>query len=390
MQNKYIRLMTVTSILALGMGGLTACGDNTAAEGGEQSTQQMPAAEVSVYAVQPQSIELSNILPGRVAAYKTAEIRPQVSGIVQKRLFEQGAEVTEGQVLYQIDPAPFEAERKIAEAAVKRAEATLTRTRVQAKRLKPLIAAEAISGQAYDDAVAEQRQAEADILEARATLERKELDLKFAAIDSPINGRIDQAIKTEGALVTTTDTNPMATVQQINQVFVDVKQPASRLEHVRQAVADGHDNQGAEVTILSSDNKPYDVKGKLLFSGISVDPTTGEVLTRVLVPNENYALLPGMYVQAELPLKKIDNALMVPQQTVKHTPDGKAHIIVVDDAGNATTTDVTVGEIQNGWYIVTSGLKAGDKVVVEGQDRVMPQVPVKPVEWKNPAAKAVQ
>ena len=390
MQNKFIRLMGVTSLLALSLGTVTACDDKTAAQAAGQETQQAPAVEVSVYTVAPRTIELSNILPGRVTAFKTAEIRPQVSGIVQKRLFEQGTEVTEGQVLYQIDPAPFEAERKIAAAAVKRAEAVLTRTRAQTKRLKSLIDVEAISGQTYDDAVAEQQQAEASVSEARATLERKELDLKFAAISSPINGKIDQAVKTEGALVTTADTNPMATVQQIDKVFVDVKQPASRLEQIREAIAAGQDNQGTDITILSSDGKPYDAKGNLLFSGVSVDPTTGEVLSRVLVPNEKHVLLPGMYVQAELPLKKVADAMMVPQQSVKRTPDGKAQISISDEAGKVSTLDVAVGELNNGWYVITSGLKGGEKVFVEGQDRIMPNATVKPIEWKNPAEKAVQ
>lgn len=388
MRKTFIRLITVTSVIALCAIPLVACKDEGQAS--QEAAAEYPPVQVSVYKVEPQNVELSDVFPGRVTAFRTAEIRPQVSGIVQKRLFEQGTEVTEGQILYQIDPAPFEADRKTAAAAVKRAEATLTRARTQSKRLKPLIDADAISGQTYDDAVAAEQQAEADLSHARATLERRALDVKFAAIDSPISGRIDQAVTTEGALVAAGDTNPMATVQQIDQVFVDVKQPAARLEQIREAVAAGQDNQGADVTILSGDDKPYDVKGKLLFSGVSVDPSTGEVLTRVLVPNEERILLPGMYVQAELPLKKVDSAFMVPQQAVKRSPEGKAQLYVTDDAGAVTTINVVTGEIHNGWYVISSGLKGGENVIIEGQDRIMPEMPVQPMPWQKPGEASVE
>ena len=265
----------------------------------EHSTEmQNPSIEVSVYQVEPQAVEIKDILPGRVAgAYRTAEIRPQVSGIVQKRLFEQGSEVKVGQILFQINPAPFEAEEKSAKAALARAEAALERSRTQVKRLKPLVEADAISRQSYDDAVANEHQAIADVSAARASLERRKLDVSFAGISSPIAGRVDQAILTEGALANVGVTSPMAVVQQIDQVFVDVRQPASRLEKIREAALSGNEDKCGKVDILSSEGKPYDVKGKLLFSGVSVDPATGDVLVRVLVPNPKRLLLPGMYVQ---------------------------------------------------------------------------------------------
>lgn len=383
MSLKNHRLLTSFVALMVCVPLLTGCKDDAAQSQDAGYSQQ--AAEVTVYAVQQQEVELTDVLPGRVAAFMTAEIRPQVSGIVQKRLFEQGTEVQAGQILYQIDPSPFEADRKTAEAAVKYAEATLSRAQAQAKRLKSLVDSDAISAQAYDDIVAERLQADANLTQARATLERRALDVKFAAITSPISGRIDQAVITEGALATAGETNPMATVQQIDQVFVDVRQPASRLEKIREAASLGQDNQGADVRILSGDGKPFNVQGKLLFSGVSVDPTTGEVLSRVLVPNKDRILLPGMYVQAELPLKKIADSFLVPQQSVKRSTDGKAQLYVVAADGKVAIIDVEVGQVKDGMYVVQSGLKGGENIIVEGHDKVMPEATVKTVPWGNKA-----
>jgi multidrug efflux system membrane fusion protein len=380
MKNRFL----LSAFLVTAALSLSACKkDGEGAQGGPGGG--MPQAEVTVLKTEPKDIELSDVLPGRVAAFRTAEIRPQVSGIIKQRLFEQGTEVTQGQVLFQIDPAPFEADRKAAEAAVKRAQATLTRASAQAGRYKELVAADAISKQAYDDALATELEAQADVIEAKATLDRRTLDLKFASVDAPIPGRIDQAIVTEGALVSPTDTNAMAVVQQIDQVFVDVRQPASRLQAVRDAAMKAESNPSAHIDILSEDGKEMSDKGQLLFSGVSVDPETGEVLTRVQVPNENRVLLPGMYVQARLPLKKIDQAIMVPQQSVKHLPNGQAVVSIVEDGGKWKEVQVKTGGIQNGMYVIETGLKGGENVVVEGLDKLMPDAPVKTVPWKDPS-----
>ncbi|WP_256574617.1 efflux RND transporter periplasmic adaptor subunit [Pseudomonas sp. PA15(2017)] len=231
----------------------------------------------------PQTLNVSEDLPGRVAALRTAEIRPQVSGIVQLRLFEQGADVEDGAALFQIDAAPFKAEVQTAAAALKRAQAVLARARVQAERLQPLVSAEAVSQQVYDDAASQREQAAAEVAQAEAVLARKRLDLRFATVSAPIAGRVDQAQVSEGALVSTTDTTPMATVQQIDQVYVDVRESATSLERWRHALgsqlAPGAD--GVPVQVLDSSGKAYGLSGKILFSGISVDASTGNVLLRV-------------------------------------------------------------------------------------------------------------
>ncbi len=356
---------------------LCGCSDEHAVE------MQMPPPEVTVYTAEPGAVEIKDLLPGRVVAYRTAEIRPQVSGIVQKRLFEQGSEVKEGQVLFQLNAAPFKAEENSARAALARAEATIERARTQAERLKPLIDVDAISRQSYDDAVSAQRQAEADVMAARAALERRQLDVAFAAISSPISGRVDQAIMTEGALATAAESSPMAIVHQIDPVFIDVRQPAARLDKIREAIASGNGDETGEVDIFLSSGTPYPVKGRLLFSGISVDLATGDILVRVVVPNPDRLLLPGLYVQAALPRIRAKNAITVPQQAVAHMPGGDAQVMVVDPAGKVTPLSVKTGDIHDGCYVILSGLKGGENVIVEGQDRVMPDAPVKATPWRS-------
>lgn len=262
-----------------------------------------PAPQVSVLTVAPSRLELTDDLPGRVAALRVAEIRPQVSGIVLRRSFEQGSEVAAGQPLFQIDPAPFKSEVDMAAAALQRTTVGLERARVQVARLQPLLKADAVSRQVYDDAVFQRDQAVADVAQARATLARRELDLKFATVEAPIPGRIDQALVTEGALVGGSDGNPMARIQQIDQVYVDVRQPASSLAPLRKAMAlrKADSRDGLPVAILRGDGEPYEATGRVLFSGISVDPGTGDVLLRILVDNPRRDLLPGMFVRARVP-----------------------------------------------------------------------------------------
>jgi len=367
-------LLAIVSALAL-----TACS-------GDAPPPAPPPPEVSVVRVTPGQISVADELPGRVVAFRVAEIRPQVNGVIQRRLFEQGSEVKAGQPLFQINPAPFSADAGSAAAAVQRAQAALNRARLQEQRLAPLARADAISGQAYDDAVAARDQAAADLAQSRADLTRRQVDLGFATVRSPIAGRIDQAVSTEGALASTASEQPLATVQQIDRVYVDVRQPAARLETLREAARAGMADQGAPVEILSSDGRVYPVKGRLLFSGISVDPGTGEVIARVEVPNADRALLPGMFVRARLPRLVMPNALSVPEQAVQRDPSGKASVNVVGKDGKVVARPIQTGDTRNGVVVVTSGLQAGETVIVEGQDRVQPGAQVKPVPWRNPAA----
>lgn len=353
------------------LGGIAALLTMLAACEQAETEETPPIPQVTTLDVTLSSLDVTEDLPGRVAPVRMAEIRPQVSGIVQQRLFEQGGEVREGQALFRINPAPFMTERDTAVAALQRAKAVLTRTQLQAERLEPLVKADAISRQVYDDAVSQRDQAAADVSQARATLERKKLDLKYATVDAPIAGRIDQALVTEGALVSSSESSPMARIQQIDKVYVDVRRPASSLETIQQAVGrqTANGQSGLPVTLLSSNGTPYETKGRILFSGINVDAGTGDVLLRVLVDNPKRQLLPGMFVRARIPLAHYANAISLPQQAVIHT-SGKTQVWTLDTNNKVQLKSVVVGELINRNYRIVSGLKKGQRVVVEGIERL--------------------
>lgn len=345
--------------------------------------QEAPAPpQVSVLTLTGRELVISEDLPARVAALRSADIRAQISGIVQRRLFEQGAEISAGTVLFQINPAPFKADVDSAAAALQRAEAVLARARIQIDRLKPLLRTDAISRQTYDDAISQRDQAAADVAQARATLARHQLNLQFASVEAPIAGRIDQALVSEGALVSPTDTTPMARIQQIDQVYVDVRQPASVLESLRQQA--GSTAPELAVEILGSNGTPLGMQGRILFSGIEVDAGTGDVLLRVLVDNPERRLLPGLYVQARIPRARYANALTVPQQAVVRT-SGQSSVWVVDGQGQAQLVPVNTAELVNNQYRIASGLSAGQQVVIEGIDRLTPGVQVIASPWQPPA-----
>ncbi len=345
--------------------------------------QEAPAPpQVSVLTLTGRELVISEDLPARVAALRSADIRAQISGIVQRRLFEQGAEISAGTVLFQINPAPFKADVDSAAAALQRAEAVLARARIQIDRLKPLLRTDAISRQTYDDAISQRDQAAADVAQARATLARHQLNLQFASLEAPIDGRIDQALVSEGALVSPTDATPMARIQQIDQVYVDVRQPASVLESLRQQA--GSTAPELAVEILGSNGTPLGMQGRILFSGIEVDAGTGDVLLRVLVDNPERRLLPGLYVQARIPRARYANALTVPQQAVVRT-SGQTSVWVVDGQGQAQLVPVNTAELVNNQYRIASGLSAGQQVVIEGIDRLTPGGQVTASPWQPPA-----
>lgn len=360
---------------------------------GEALSPPPEASLVSTTRVVMSPVRLEDELPGRVAAMRSAEIRPQVGGIVQKRLFEQGAEVREGQPLFQINPAPFKAEVDSADAALKRALTALERARLQVERLEPLVEADAVSRQLYDDAVSQRNQAAADVDQARATLARRQLDLGFATIRAPISGRIGEEMVTEGALVSTTDTAPMARVQQIDQVYVDVRQPASMLETLRKS-AGRPSAADCRAVILDAQGKPYPVKGEILFSGINVDAGTGDVVLRIRVENTGRHLLPGMYVRARVPQGGgTTEGILAPQQAIVRAGDGLSRVWLIDADGKARQHAVQLGKVVDGHYLVSSGLKAGDKLVVEGLDRLKDGDGVTEQAWQGalpPASQAAR
>lgn len=350
----------------------------------------LPPTQVSATTMTTTRLELTEDLPGRVAAVRVAEIRPQVSGIVQRRLFEQGTEVRAGQPLFQINPAPFRADADTAAAILQRTEAALARAQVQTARLQPLVEAEAISRQVYDDAASQRDQAAADVAQARAVLARRQLDLKFATVEAPISGRIDQALVTEGALVNSGDSNPMARVQQIDQVYVDVRRPAASLEALREALTTHktRPGNGLPVVVLRSNGEPYAAKGRILFSGINVDAGTGDVLLRVLVDNPQRELLPGMFVRARVPHASYADALTIPQQAVVRV-GGQPQVWTLDANGHAHLNSVELGELADRRYRIRAGLSAGQKIVVEGMERLSDNARVIAQDWKTPDSAVV-
>lgn len=350
----------------------------TACSRPEPTVEAVP--RVSVVTVGPQVVQRDDELPGRVAAVRTAQIRAQVGGIVQRRMFEQGAEVHAGQPLFQIDPAAFRADVDSALAALQRSEAALGRSRVQSQRLQALAAAQAVSQQHRDDASAEHEQARAAVNEARAILARRQLDLRYATVSAPIDGRIDQALVTEGALVGVADAEPMAVVQQIDQVYVDVRQPASQLQSLQRSAVDGE----LPVTIIGAAGTPLPERGRLLFSGVNVDARTGDVILRILVDNPERQLLPGMYVRARVPRGAPASALLLPQQAVLRSAGGQAYAWVIAADGKAVIRTLELDGSVNRQWLVRHGLKAGEKVVVEGQERLQEGVLVDPRDWQAP------
>lgn len=368
MNHSGLRLVALSTMVALPLAGCT--------------TKSQPAApteiEVLTTTVMPEQVLLADELPGRVVAWRTAEIRPQVGGIVRRQLFEQGALVRAGQPLFQIDPATFRADADISSASLAKASASYRRAREQADRLLPLVKADAISRQSYADAVAARDQAAAEVAEARATLRRRRLDLGFSRLTAPISGRIGAANVTEGALILAGDATPLATVQQIDKVYIDIRQPAERYAALRSSPA-----ASGDVEIVTGSGEIHPAKGRILFSGVAVDAGTGDALVRVAVDNRDERLLPGMFVRARLPRSIMPAALTVPQQAVARDSGGAASVSIVDRHGRVRARAVNPGGLVGGRYVILSGLKGGDRVIVEGQDRVRPGTPVKALPWQK-------
>lgn len=366
---------------------LAACGQKA-----EQGMQGMKVP-VSVVQIQPQPAAVNTELPGRVAAIEDAEIRARVNGIVQGIEFEQGGHVKAGQLLFTIDPAPYQAARDQAAAQLKNTQAAALTASLQARRYGALIKQHAISQQDYDNAVAQSRQADAAVAAAKAALEAANINLGYTKVTSPIDGQIGRSDVTVGALVSATSATLLATVHRFNEVYVDVTQPVAQIAALRQQVAEGvvkPDAQGnTRADILLENGSTYRHAGKLLFSGIAVDPGTGQVNLRALFPNPEQILLPGLYVRVRLTQGVDPKALIVPAQAVQRTADGKNTIVLVKD-GKAVYTPVQLGPQSGTGYIVYEGVQAGDQLVVEGFQKIRPGAPVQPMPWKagEPASPA--
>ncbi|MDK1492423.1 efflux RND transporter periplasmic adaptor subunit [Sinorhizobium sp. 7-81] len=355
----------------------------------QQAAPAFPPAAVAVYTTVAEALPITNELPGRITATRIAEVRPRVSGIVVERVFEQGTIVKEGDVLYRIDPAPFQVKVDSAEATLKRAQAVADQAKRTADRQSRLKEAQFAAVQQFDDAIAALAQAEADVGIAEAGLAEAKLNLQYANVTAPISGRIGRALITEGALVSANDTQNLATIQQLDPIYADFTQSATDLIRLRKALKDGQmmssDNE-AEVQLILDDGTPYSLKGKLLFSEAAVDATTGQVTLRGEFPNPNNDLLPGMYVRVQIQQGLEKNAITVPQQAVQRNNAGQSQVYVLNADKKVEFRNVTLGRTVGERWQVTAGLKPGEKVIVEGFQKTAPGAPVEPTEW-DPNAK---
>ncbi len=366
---------------------LSACGS-----GGESQQQQAAPQgppQVGFVTVQPQPVTLTTELPGRTAPYETSDVRPQVNGLILARLFQEGDYVRQGQPLYRVDPAPYQAAVASARAALARAQASIASTRNLARRYGELVKINAISRQEYENAVTGAQQAEADIAAQRAALQQAQIDLSRTTIRAPISGRIGRSVFTTGALVSAAQANALATIQRLDPIYVDIQQSSADLLKLRQQVIDGDLSRGgnaARVRLKLEDGSIYPIEGTLKFADVTVDPATGTQAIRAVFANPRSLLLPGMYVRAELVEGTKSNGILVPQRAVTRDPKGAATVLVIGADGKLAPrplkTERTVGD----QWLVTGGLNPGDKIVVEGAQMLQPGTPVKGYQWKPQAA----
>ena len=347
--------------------------------------------EVGVITLQPQAVTLTTELSGRTAPWQVAEVRPQVTGIIQKRLFTEGAEVKAGQILFQIDPASYQASLSSAKAILARAEANLLPAKLKAGRYQELLASKAVSQQDYDEAQAAVKQAEAEVAAAQAAVENARINVQYTSITAPISGRIGRSVVTAGALVTANQEAALATIQQLDPIFVDVTRSSSEsLQLKRQLAAKTlrTDASGAaRVKLLLEDGTPYPLPGALKFTEVSVDAGTGSVTLRTLFPNPEQLLLPGMFVRAILEEGSNDSALLVPQRGVTRNPAGSPMVFVVGAEEKVEARPIKASRTIGDSWLVEDGLKAGDRVILEGIQRARPGTVVKAVPFGSaPAA----
>ncbi|MBV7535640.1 efflux RND transporter periplasmic adaptor subunit [Duganella sp. sic0402] len=356
---------------------LAGCSKSTS-----EAPQQQQVAEVGVFKVAQAPLNITTELPGRTSAYQVAEVRPQVSGLIQKRLFVEGADVKAGVPLYQIDPATYQAAYNSAKAALAKAKANLLTAAPKVQRYKELVAIEGVSKQDYDDAVAAHEQAKADVESANAALEQAKINLDYTHVDAPISGRISRSAVTPGALVTANQTTALTTVQQLDPIYVDVTQSSEDMLRLKREVESGSlkkDGGQAKVTLLLSDGSKYAEAGKLQFSDVTVDPGTGNVTLRALFPNPKHDLLPGMFVRAVVESGVDEKAIAVPQQGVTRNPKGEATAMVINKEGKVEQRTLVTSNTLGDKWLVKSGLADGDLLIVEGLQKVKPGAPAKPM-----------
>ena len=382
----------VISLSLIAALGLAACSDKKEDQQKAQAAAQAKPPEVGVVTVELQNVPLISELPGRLEASRIAQVRARAAGIVQKRLFQEGSDVKAGQALFQIDNTPYKANLQSAQATLAQAEANLAQAAATARRYKPLVEANAISKQEYDTAIANEKAALAQVAAGKAAVTNANVNLGYASVTAPISGRIGRALVTEGALVGQGDATQLATIQQVNPLYVNVTQSASDIMRMREAVTSGKlakvGENGVKIHVHLDDGKEYPLPGKLLFTDLSVDPSTGQVSVRAELPNPEGILLPGTYVRVRLEQAQVDNAALIPQQAVTRNEKGNFVMVVAED-GSVAPRPVQISQSQGTNWIVTSGLKTGEKIMVDGLIKVgMGAKKVTPVPWKGNAPAA--
>jgi len=380
MHNRRISPFDRTSILGLVCGSILA-----ACSSGKSAAPPNPPPEVGVVTLHPQPVTITTDLPGRMAAYRIAEVRPQVSGVILKRLFTEGSEVQAGQQLYQIDPAPFQANLESAQASLARARATLKSAALLTQRYKPLAEAHAVSQQDYDNAIATESQAEADIALAKAAVDTAHINLAYTRMFSPISGRTGRSSVTEGALVDANQRTALVVVQQLDPIYVDVTQPSTMLLRLQREFASGQmkkvGESQARAQLMLEDNTRYEQSGTLQFAEVAVDSGTGSVTLRAVFPNPRHILLPGMFVHEQIEEGVNEHGLLVPQRAITHNARGEATTIVVGADDTVSTRVIKTERAIGDQWLVSEGVAAGDKVIVVGLQRLgSGVVKVKPVE----------
>lgn len=378
------------ALLALPLAALVACGAKDGAAGAAPAgAGGPPPATVGVITIAPQSVALQSELPGRVSPVRVAQVRARANGVVLKRLFREGSEVKAGQVLYQIDAAPYKATFDSAQASVTKAQANLVQATAQVERYKPLVEANAVSKQEYTTLTTAQKQAEADLATAKAALQTARINLEYASVTAPISGRIGQSLVTEGALVSANEATQLAVIQQTGTVYVNFTQSTTDVLQLRKAIAAKQlrtTGDGAvAVRVVLEDGTELPRTGKLLFSDLTVDPSSGQITLRAEVPNTDGLLLPGQYVRVRLSQAELPAGVLLPQQAVTRTNQGDT-VLVVGADNKPVPRPIKVGNSQNNQWIVLSGLQPGEKVIVDGFQKMMvPGAPVNPVPWNGNA-----
>ena len=375
--------MLIAAGLLIGSLMMTGCHSQTP----QGKPSAAPPPQVGVVTLTPQRVPITSELSGRVSARLVAEVRPQVGGIIQKRLFTEGSAVRAGQVLYQIDPSTYQAVYDSARAALVRAEANLVPARLKEKRFRELLPIKAVSQQDYDDADAALKQAEADVATAKAEVETTRINLDHTRVTAPISGRIGRSAVTVGALVTASQQTPLSKIQNLDSVYVDVTQSSSEMLRFKRGLANGElardARNEAKVKLILEDGTSYPLEGKLKFSEVSVDPSTGSVTLRIVFDNPDRLLLPGMYVRAMVEEGVIDQAILAPQRGVTRNPAGQATALVVGSDGKVEKRQLQIDRAIGNTWLVSKGLKSGDRLIVEGLQKAAPGIEVKAIAFEG-------